>query len=120
MRAMTRLRRTAFIALLGMAWAVLLPFTSAAHMLLSDEPVPYCHQLSVTLDDEGAPAKPGKPPKGPCPFCSSSVTAAPAQPLPVPCFEPVALGIEAPAYFAPTPSDIEVELPLARAPPAHA
>ena len=115
---MIRLRRTALIALVGMAWAVLLPFTSAAHLLLSDEPVPYCHQLSVVIDDdEGAPTK---PPKGPCPFCSSSITAAPAQPLPVPCFEPIALGIEAPRYFAPVPIGIEVELPLARAPPAHA
>lgn len=118
---MIRLRRTALIALLGMAWAVLLPFTSAAHMLLSDERVPYCHQLSVAPEDqEDAPATPAKPPKGPCPFCSSSIVAAPAQPLPVPCFEPIAIGIEQPAYFAPVPTGIEVELPLARAPPAHA
>ena len=118
---MTRLRRTAALALLGMAWAALLPFTSAAHLLLADEPVPYCHQLSVAPDDdEGTPPAPGKPSKGPCPFCSSGVTAAPAQPLPVPCFDPIALGIEAPAYSAPVPVGIEVELPLARAPPAHA
>jgi hypothetical protein len=117
---MTRLRRTAALALLGMAWAALLPFTSAAQLVLADEPVPYCHQFSLVPDEGGAPDTPAKPPKGPCPFCSSSVTAAPIQPLPVPCFEPIALGIEAPAYFAPVPAGIEVALPLARAPPAHA
>jgi len=88
MHAMTR-RRIAFLALLAMAWAALLPFTASARMLLSDGPVEHCHRLSIdsVIDpDPVAPEGPSQPRKATCPFCASGVAAAPPPHVVVPAF----------------------------------
>jgi hypothetical protein len=122
MRAMRRTRPIALLAILAVAWVALLPFTAAARLLLADEPVPYCHRLSVTPQDPSDPAEPGAPAKarkGICPFCSSSVLAAAATPLPIPSFVPFALGLVREPFCAAVPYGVEVEIPLSRAPPAR-
>src|SRR6187401_1448658 len=120
MRAMTR-RRTAFLALLAMAWAALLPFTASARMLLSDGPVEHCHRLSIdsVVDpDPVAPEGPSQPRKATCPFCASGVAAAPPPHVVVPAFVALRVAGEADHFSAPTPLGIEVEIPSSRAPPA--
>ena len=121
MHAMNRNRLVASIALLAIAFSALLPFSAAARMLAMDGPVEYCHRLSIdsVLDtDPMAPEGPSQPRKASCPFCASAVAAAPPAPLPIPCFVAIEAGAASPTYSAPTPSNIEVELPLSRGPPA--
>ena len=121
MRGMNRLRSVTWLALLAMAWAALLPFTAAARMLVADGPVEHCHKLSIdaAIDpDPAAPEGPSQPRKGPCPFCSFGVAAAPPAPLAVPGFVPFDVGSASGPYVAVTPFGIEVEIPLSRAPPA--
>lgn len=117
---MSRLRRYAILALLGMAWSALLPFSAAARMLLTEAPTEFCHKLSIdsAIDpDPASPDGPSQPRKAACPFCASAAPAAPAAPLPLPCFVAFALGVSAGPYEAPAPSGTEVEIPLSRAPP---
>ena len=121
MRAMNRLRRTAILAILAMAWAALLPFTAAARMLVSDGPVEHCHRLSIdsVIDpDPASPEGPSQPRKAQCPFCASAAVGAPPAPLPVPRFVAFDFGLEAIVYSAPARTGLEVEIPLSRGPPA--
>jgi hypothetical protein len=124
MAAMTRaLRRYAILALLGMAWSALLPFSAAARMLLTHAPTEFCHKLSIesAIDpDPASPEGPSQPRKASCPFCASAAPAAPANPLPLPCFVAFQVGVASGPYAAPTPSGLEVEIPLSRAPPGAA
>ena len=116
-------RLPAFVALLAMAWAALLPFSAAARMLLTEAPTEFCHKLSIesAIDpDPASPDGPSQPRKAACPFCASAAPAAPAAPLPLPCFVPFAIGFAEGPYAAPTPSGLEVEIPLSRAPPRAA
>jgi hypothetical protein len=121
MHAMIRNRLVASIALLAIAFSALLPFTAAARMLAADGPVEYCHRLSIDSvhdTDPMAPEGPSQPRKATCPFCASAVAAAPPAPLPLPCFVPMDAGVASSPYSAPTPTGIEVEIPLSRGPPA--
>jgi hypothetical protein len=121
MPAMSRPRRAAFIALLGMAWAALLPFTAAARMLVSDAPVEHCHRLnidSVADPDPVAADGPSQPRKAKCPYCASAVVAPPASPPPMPGFVRLAVGIDAPQVFLPSLQRTAVVVPPSRAPPA--
>jgi hypothetical protein len=118
---MNRRCSVAWLAILGMAWAALLPFTASARMLVADGPVEHCHRLSIesVIDpDPMAPEGPSQPRKASCPFCASAVVAAPPAPMVVPCFVPFKIASAAGPFAAPTPLGIEVEIPLSRAPPA--
>ena len=120
MHAMTR-RRTAFLALVAMAWAALLPFTASARMLVADGPVEHCHRLSIdsVIDtDPVAPEGPSQPRKATCPFCASAVAAAAPAPIAIPCFVPLRIRGSGDPFCAPTPLGTEVAIPLSRAPPA--
>ena len=120
MRAMTRIRRVALLALLAMAWSALLPFAAAARMLWAEAPTEFCHKLSIdsAIDpDPAAPEGPSQPRKAACPFCASAAPAAPAAPLPLPTFVAFHVGDATGPFAAPTPSGLEVEIPLSRAPP---
>lgn len=117
---MKRRPAIAFVALLGMAWAALLPFTASARMLMADGPVEHCHKLnidSIIDSDLAAPDGPSQPRKAKCPFCASAVVAAPASPPPMPGFVAIDFGFIAPVFHSAPHAGAPVQLPPSRAPP---
>jgi hypothetical protein len=126
MRTMARRRVTAWIALLGVAWAALWPLVSVAHARAADESMPLCHMAGMMVAPEetpNAPAQPGDHHRGSgthCPLCIMAfygVFHRTPEPPPF-TFSTGVVAIE--PHCAAIPHGLEVRLPESRAPPAFA
>jgi hypothetical protein len=124
MRTMARRHVTAWIALLGVAWAALWPLVSAAHARAADESMPLCHMAGMMVAPEetpNAPSEPGDHHESTgthCPLCIMAFYGAfHAAPEPPPfTFSTGFVTLE--THCAPIPFGVEVALPQSRAPPA--
>jgi len=118
----SRRRILAFFTALSIAWTALWPLVSQAHLLVSGEDMPLCHQAGMQVSPDMAPMQqPGEPAKKNaqhCPLCVMAFLASFQPPAAAPAAPRALSGLAVTMYWAPLPAGVEVQLPQSRAPPA--